>query len=128
MPKIIIAEDEETLRTVGGLILEKAIPGVQIIKLDCGNALEQLLQLATERKKYIADLIFTDNSMPPGLTGSELIEKYALRPGCPPIILHYGGDPEIGRRALKNGAVYSLSKPANIRDIREVALGVLERL
>ena len=55
-------------------------------------------------------LVITDNSIP-GITGSELIAKYAKKFSFP-FILHYAGLEDIGTEAVKNGAAGYMIKPA----------------
>ena len=111
MPRILVADDHEEMRKTISEVVGLFIPDSEILHIKCGNELEQLLQLAVSKRRVkIADLVLTDNRMPPGPTGLELVKTYAGQPGCPPMILLYEGEKITGEEAVRLGAAHYIIK------------------
>ncbi len=126
MTKVIIADDDASIRKMGTFLIESAIPGAEVIQLDCGNALEQLLQIATMQGKDVADIVITDNDMLPGKTGLELVGEYAGKEGCPPMIL-YSGNGNIEQEAMDAGATHFILKGRDDCNAGSILSEVLKR-
>ncbi len=116
--KILIADDEEQLRVIESMIFGDAFPQFEVESFSDGTSLEKRL---TEDIGNVR-LVVTDNNMP-GITGSEIIEKYAKRPEYAGLkfILAYAGDDKIGKRAVENGAFSFIQKPADLDTYLDVA-------
>ena len=96
---ILIADDESTIRKLNSMIVEREFPDYNIELFEDGKELDERLNQNLEE----VCLIVTDNQMP-GMYGLEIIEKYARKLKNIPFVLYYGGDEEIGKDAVKNGA------------------------
>jgi FixJ family two-component response regulator/signal transduction histidine kinase len=74
-----------------------------------------------------ADCILLDQQMP-GMTGMELLQQLAGAGGAPPVVFLTGhGDVEAGVQAMKLGAMDFLSKPVDVRKLRETLSKALAR-
>jgi DNA-binding NtrC family response regulator len=109
--KIIIADDESSIRKIVGIMIGQSIPGFEIEFFEDGTSLENKLNDGIANVR----LVITDNHMP-GVSGSELIRRYApqLKERKIPMILYYGGEETIGREAVRNGAFAYLLKPCDL--------------
>lgn len=98
---ILYAEDNLFTRNMVLMWLEEELRETNFERYDDGYSLEKRLQQGPDG----IDLVLTDNNMP-GPKGGEIIRKYARAPGFDkiPFILYYGGEPEIGERAVSDGA------------------------
>ena len=73
------------------------------------------------------DCILLDQQMP-GMTGMELLQQLAGAAGVPPVVFLTGhGDLEAGVQAMKLGAMDFLSKPVDVRKLRETVAKALAR-
>ncbi|MFW5847065.1 MAG: response regulator [Nanoarchaeota archaeon] len=121
-PRIIYAEDKPLVRKPVSLFLEKYF---DIDECHCGNALKKRLEDIAQKGAGNTRFILTDNQMP-GHTGLELIKKYASHGNMPPMVLFYGGDPDIGEKAVEYGAHCYIEKPLDIAGIRDTLLSVIQ--
>ena len=104
--KIIIADDSKDQRDLHKYFVPDEFLGFDLEFFEDGTSLEKRLNGNTDNVR----LVITDDKMP-GITGSEIIKKYATRLKFReiPFILYYRGDEEIGKEAVENGAFgYSL--------------------
>jgi DNA-binding NtrC family response regulator len=125
MKQIIIADDEEANRHIYSYILEKEFQGYEPELFSNGNSLVGRL----EKDVSNVALILTDNRMFPGPTGSEIIKKYANDArfrGLIPFILIFGGDEDIGKKAVEDGAFYYLLKPYGISQLTSILQRALD--
>jgi DNA-binding NtrC family response regulator len=108
MEKILFAEDEEIIRDMCKVMINDKFPDYEVETFPNGNSLAERL----EKDVSNVLLVLTDNSMPPGPRGSEIIHKYArdVKFRDIPFIL-YSGEEELGKRAVKDGAFAFLQKP-----------------
>ena len=73
------------------------------------------------------DCILLDQQMP-GMTGMELLQQLAGGAGVPPVVFLTGhGDVEAGVQAMKLGAMDFLSKPVDVRKLRDIVEKALAR-
>ena len=73
------------------------------------------------------DCILLDQQMP-GMTGMELLQQLAGAAGVPPVVFLTGhGDVEAGVQAMKLGAMDFLSKPVDVRKLRDIVDRALSR-
>ena len=105
---ILIADDKQITREMLTGLLEAGSFNCLIEEYKSGNALEEKLKRELANSDNVR-LLITDKDMPPGPTGSELIQMYAPLVKFP-IILHYGGNRSIGEKAVKDGAFDYLIK------------------
>jgi DNA-binding NtrC family response regulator len=117
---IIIADDDGGIRSLIGEFLEATYPEYKIEFCTNGDELQNRLEKAVQD----VALVITDNNMEKGPTGGSLIKQYATRQGFPPMLLIYGANDnnEIGKDAMRNGAVGYLKKP--VVDLRHIELVV----
>mgnify|MGYP001568243633 CR=1 FL=1 len=119
MGQILLADDVEFLRKLYGDIVSSTFPNYEVEFFQNGGSLVERL----ERGVGNIALILTDNSMPPGPTGSEIIRKYAKSPkfdGTIPFILSYAGDEEIGKKAIEDGAFSFIQKPFDLSQLVDI--------
>ena len=121
--KILFAEDEKLLRDIFSRIVQKEFPNYEFESFSDGTSLESKLNNGIEN----VVLVLTDNIIP-GISGSEIIKKYASRPEFKriPFVLCYGGDESIGEKAVEDGAFCYVLKPYLPSDIKEVVRASLE--
>ena len=115
MKTILIADDKKDARDLTKEILENSLPDYSFETFENGTSLKNKLNgLLVKRDRNIKAII-TDDTMP-GCTGSELIAKYAKMKEFEktPVILVYGGEESIGKKAVENGAFAYVQKPYDI--------------
>ena len=107
--KILVADDEEPIRIISNEILHENFPQFEVELFENGISLENRLKKGVNDVK----LIITDNQMPGGVWGSEIILKYAKRPEYSDVrfIFSYGGDDRLGPAAVEAGAFDYIKKP-----------------
>ncbi len=124
MKQILFADDDDSIRNLMFNLFKNHFSDYKIEAFPDGISLDSRLE------KNISDvcLVLTDNSMP-GIDGGEIIRKYAKNPSFDKIsfILAYGGDEEIGKIAVKNGAFAFINKPYTIEEILSLAEQALNR-
>lgn len=125
MKKILFADDEESIRSICKIIINDKFPDYEVKIFPDGNS------LAGRLEKDVSEiiLILTDNSMPPGPKGSEIIQKYARTPKFNeiPFVLSYGGNISIGQEAVRNGAFGFIQKPFNIPQFVDILQKAFEK-
>ena len=118
MERILIVDDEESIRTFIGAVLESE--GLKVTLAEDGDEAARLLQ------QYNFHLMVTDLRMP-GLDGMALIRKVrAEEPEMEVIVLTAHGTVENAVEAMKLGAFDYLTKPLSGPD--EIALTVMRAL
>lgn len=124
--KILHADDEESMGMLYEHFHERAYPEYKLVRYQDGTSLQKgLEELAGDG----VVLVITDNDMP-GMTGSEIIKKFARDPRYAHIkfILSYGGPENIGREAVDNGAFAYIMKPyrmvSQLEPLIDRALGI----
>lgn len=117
---ILIADDRSPIREYVKGYLEAVFFDYKVEEYENGKALEERLKQEISNPGKVK-LLITDNEMPPGRTGSELIRDYSVDLRFP-VIMHYGGERSIGQEAVKNGAFDYLIKglPNNFNQFVEV--------
>ena len=120
MPQILLIDDDETIRTVLSLTLQRAGHTV-ILAADGREGLRQLDQ-------HTVDLVVTDIVMPE-TEGLELIQRVrATRPHLKIIVMSGGGrmqDTSYLQTATLLGADYALTKPFGGADFLAAVAAVL---
>ena len=121
--KILIADDDEMQRDLHEALIQNRFPEFDLEFFKDGGSLEKRLS----NKLNGIKLVITDNHMP-GITGSGIIQKYAksLEFSKIPFILCYGGEEEIGKRAVKNGAFAYIIKGGDINQYFEIIKKALD--
>ena len=109
--KILIADDDGMQRDLHHSLFEFRFPEFDLEFFAEGSSLENRLNTNLNDVR----LVITDNHMP-GITGSEIIQKYAkkLEFSKIPFILCYGGEEIIGKKAVENGAFGYIIKGGDI--------------
>jgi len=121
MKKILIADDEKDARDSIKEILESDLPDYFFETFKNGTSLKNKLDELLVKRDGNIKAIITDNEMP-GIAGSELISEYAKMKEFRkiPVILVYGGEESIGKKAVENGAFAYIQKPYNISDFSKL--------
>ena len=116
MARVLVADDEEAVRSVFAKILRMA--GHEVVEAIDGA---EALRVCSEEHP---DLVITDLLMPE-VSGFEVIEK--LRVGCPDtrIIAVAGTGSELLDRAQSLGADRVLSKPFHVQEVLDVVKELL---
>jgi RNA polymerase sigma factor (sigma-70 family) len=113
---VCVVDDDERVRIALGRLLKSA--GYRTRMFSSGQAL--LTEASTFNET--ATVVLTDLRMP-GMDGMALAERLAAAPVPPPIVfLTAHGDVPVTARAMKDGAVDFLEKPAREEDLFD-ALG-----
>jgi DNA-binding NtrC family response regulator len=123
MAKLLIAEDEERMRRLLGMLLSNADHDLTLAA-DGREALEAF-------KENPADLLITDLRMP-NLSGMDLIKEVrTVDPDCPIVVITAFGSIESAVEAMRAGATDYITKPfeeARIKLAIEHALATRELL
>jgi DNA-binding NtrC family response regulator len=119
MQRILIADDDSSVCSVLGTILEKMDDGLQVVTVDNGeNAL-------TSIKEQHFDLLITDIKMP-GKDGIELVrEMRELEIETPVIVFTAFGSSKLHSDWESLKVYCCLEKPVTISEIREAARNAL---
>jgi CheY-like chemotaxis protein len=109
MGQILFAEDEDVIRNMCKSLIQERFLDYEVETFPDGNSLIGRLEQDVSNVR----LVLTDNNMPPGLMGSEIIQKYArdARFRDIPFVLFYAGEKEIGEKAVEYGAFTFIEKP-----------------
>ncbi len=121
MDKILIADDTPSIRITLKEGLSAYFPKFEIEAFESGEGLVK--RLGEDLTGVRIALI--DNDMRPGITGSEIIKRYSRLVKFP-FVLDYGGDEEIDKKAMQNGAFGYLIKPASIVKVKDMINRALE--
>lgn len=105
---ILYAEDEESVRNVTSRIIGVRFPDIHLESFTDGTSLVERLEKGVED----VAMVLTDNNMP-GINGGMVIKRYARLPEFAqiPFVLNYGGDTNIGEKAIEDGARAYILKP-----------------
>ena len=113
MNRILVVEDEKSMRDLLALILSKE--GYSVSTADSGTAAKERLK---NDEEY--DLIVTDISMP-GITGLELLRHVReVSPSCAVMLMTAFGSKETAIQALNEGAIHYVEKPFDLEEIKVV--------
>lgn len=119
MNRILVVEDERSMRDLLGLMLRKE--GYDVATADCAEAAEEQL------KRAIYDLVVTDISMP-GRSGLELLGHVRqAATGTEVILMTAFGSKQTAIEALNHGAAYYVEKPFDLDEMKAVVRKTLEQ-
>lgn len=119
MNKILVVEDEKSMRDLLGLMLRKEGYAVETVE-SAVRAKEILVRDA------MYDLIVSDISMP-GMTGLELLDHAtAVCPSTAVILMTAYGSKQTAIEALNKGASYYVEKPFDLDEMKVVVHKTLE--
>lgn len=122
MPRVLVVDDEQSIRTLVEYNFERA--GFDVEGVDDGKAAYDLLRYASER----FDLVILD-LMLPGLDGMEVCRKLRQENIAIPIILLTARDEEVDLvLGLELGADDYVTKPFSPRELVARARAVLRRI
>ena len=111
--KILVVDDNQDVGTTLKLLLKCL--GYEVILACDGQE-----GLAVFRSQPNIGMIFTDNDMP-NMNGLDLIKRIRETNPCVPVCLMSGLMEEgLEKKALDAGASATLSKPMELKDVREV--------
>ena len=106
-PRVLIAEDDPTLRRILSSLLRDA--GLEVEAAEDGQLALEAFSAARDAQPF--DAVLSDISMP-GLDGLELIEKlHVLDPALPVVFLTAYSSVDSAIQALRKGAYDYLTKP-----------------
>lgn len=112
MPRILVADDEKSMRDFLKILLQKE--GHQVTTAKDGNEALSIVQDSP------VDLVISDIRMP-GMTGLELLEEVKqISIDMPVIMITAFASPDDAVSAMKNGAFDYISKPFNVDEIKSV--------
>jgi len=116
--RILVVDDEELVRDLTVLVLERA--GYEVIS---AASARQALELV---ETHSIDLVVSDVVMP-DLTGVELLAEMRERRPDLPVVLMTGGspDPERTTNALELGAAGIVFKPYSHAELRDAVAAAL---
>ncbi|HIC91845.1 MAG TPA: sigma-54-dependent Fis family transcriptional regulator [Syntrophaceae bacterium] len=118
MPKILVVDDELSMREMLKILLKKE--GYEVVTASDGEKASQLF------KKDHYDLIIADIRMPKmdGLTLLHRIKEH--HPHIPVIMITAYASPDDAILAMKEGAYDYITKPFKVEEIKSVIKGALE--
>jgi len=123
MLKLLIADDERTIRETISSLIDWDQLGIQLIGL-AQNGIDAYNLIIDESP----DIVLTDIKMP-GLSGIELIQKiYEINQKTKFIILSGYSDFEYAKTAMKYGVRHYLLKPCNENQIIDSIRDIMEEL
>src|SRR3972149_4062804 len=105
---ILLADDDAAIRSIQKRILNGEFKEMIVDEFSNGTSLDERIRGKIDN----VTLIITDNEMP-GISGSEIIRRYAQKFNIP-FILHYGGEERKGEQAVTDGAFGFLTKPTDL--------------
>ncbi len=122
MNRILVAEDEKSMRDLLALMLRKE--GYAVETAESGSKARDLVD--RERGDPF-DLIVSDISMP-GLSGLDLLRHCRRNaPGTAVILMTAFGSKEVAIEALNEGALYYVEKPFDLDEVKAVVRKTMER-
>jgi two-component system response regulator PilR (NtrC family) len=111
--RILLVEDEKSMRDLLGLMLRKE--GYVVDAAESGRHAQEKLE-----KEASYDLVITDISMP-GMTGLELLRhSRRIAPDTAVILMTAYGTKETAIEALNDGAAYYVEKPFDLDEMKVV--------
>ncbi len=122
MNRILVAEDEKSMRDLLALMLRKE--GYAVETAESGS---KALELVDRNPGDPFDLIVSDISMP-GLSGLDLL-RHCRRtvPGTAVILMTAFGSKEVAIEALNEGALYYVEKPFDLDEVKAVVRKTMEQ-
>lgn len=121
MAKILLVEDERSIRNVLRNILEDEGQGHQVIEAEDGR------QALAAVSKEEPDLVLCDIKMP-GMDGIEVLEKIReSAPDCPVIMISGHGDLETAVDSMRKGAYDYIAKPPDLNRLLNTVRNALDR-
>ncbi|MGE3153942.1 MAG: sigma-54-dependent transcriptional regulator [Nitrospiraceae bacterium] len=119
MEKILVVDDEPSLRDVLGIMLKKA-GYTTTLAADGEEAVSQL-------NKEIYDLVITDLKMP-GVGGMEVLKAVkSASPDTVVLVITAFGSPDTAVEAMKLGAYDYLTKPFQVDEVQLIIRNALEK-
>ncbi|MEX5215636.1 MAG: sigma-54 dependent transcriptional regulator [Nitrospiraceae bacterium] len=119
MEKILVVDDEPSLRDVLGIMLKKA-GYTTTLAADGEEAVSQL-------NKEIYDLVITDLKMP-GVGGMEVLKAVkSASPDTVVLVVTAFGSPDTAVEAMKLGAYDYLTKPFQVDEVQLIIRNALEK-
>ena len=113
MNKILVVEDEKSMRDLLGLMLRKE--GYSVATADSGLQAKQLVESGES-----FDLVVSDVSMP-GMSGLDLLREIRrLAPETAVVIMTAYGTKQTAIEALNEGASYYVEKPFDLDEMKAV--------
>ena len=121
MPKILIIEDERSIRNVLQNILSDEDKSYDVLTAENGiKGLEVV-------KKTTLDLVLCDIKMP-GIDGVEVLEEIVkLYPGLPVLMISGHGDIDTAVETIKKGAYDYISKPPDLNRLLNSVRNALDK-
>jgi len=120
---ILHADDEKMIRELVSTYLHTSFPDYDLELHENGTSFQGRLEGLVLNPGNV-ELAITDREMP-GINGDWLIEQYARRLQFP-IILVYGGEESIGKKAIKDGAFGYLLKPFRFQEFSDLIQKALD--
>ena len=120
---IFYAEDDSLLREAVSGSLRRRFSDFDVETFEDGTYLDGRLKSGDLEGVRV---VITDNEMP-GVYGNDLIREHASKVNVP-FVLFYGGNPEIGERAVEEGGADSyFLKPLQGAELFDYVEGILNQ-
>jgi two-component system response regulator PilR (NtrC family) len=120
MPRILVVDDEQSLRQLFKMLLEK-----EGYAVDVGGSLEDAVQAIAHN---LYDLVLTDLKMASDDDGLKVLRAALQKdPGTQVVVLTAYGTIESAKEAMRLGAYDYIQKPFNNNDLRALVRRALEK-
>ena len=121
--RVLVVDDEPTVRTIVRLILEKA--GYEVLEAENGET--AIEALTTGENRLVLDVVICDIRMPK-IHGVQAIEYFQREyPHVPIIVLTAYPETKMAVSFVRSGVADYLIKPVDAQKLRDAVAGAMER-
>lgn len=121
--RVLIVDDEPSVRTIVRLILEKA--GYEVLEAENGETAIEALN--TGENRLVLDVVICDIRMPK-INGVQAIEYFQREyPHVPIIVLTAYPETKMAVSFVRSGVADYLIKPVDAQKLRDAVAGAMER-
>lgn len=121
--RVLVVDDEPTVRTIVRLILEKA--GYEVLEAENGETAIEALN--TGENRLVLDVVICDIRMPK-INGVQAIEYFQREyPHVPIIVLTAYPETKMAVSFVRSGVADYLIKPVDAQKLRDAVAGAMER-
>lgn len=121
--RVLVVDDEPSVRTIVRLILEKA--GYEVLEAENGETAIEALN--TGENRLVLDVVICDIRMPK-INGVQAIEYFQREyPHVPIIVLTAYPETKMAVSFVRSGVADYLIKPVDAQKLRDAVAGAMER-
>lgn len=121
--RVLVVDDEPSVRTIVRLILEKA--GYEVLEAENGETAIEALN--TGENRLVLDVVICDIRMPK-INGLQAIEYFQREyPHVPIIVLTAYPETKMAVSFVRSGVADYLIKPVDAQKLRDAVAGAMER-